>query len=589
MKNKLFFAKNKVVTKEQIIKQKEREILSLYDESILLKCKGQLEAAKDKCRQANRKLQAFKQNNVEYSNVELDFGIKLNLALICQGLNHIEEAVHIYKDILQLEGIEGTKSIQHYRVRINLGNINFQQNNFKAAIVEYKKALNHITKENAELRANVLRNMAAAYIKLTDFDNSIESYEESFHNLSEVRTAMNLILCYLATKNINKAKDVFDTMLKVANREVDTEFENPDEPKKNIDLLKEFFLNKNRDNSNVIVNISLLITRYIDQDPNKAFDYIIDCLKKVDMRVIINEIEMAKAMFFLKQRNITQTINIMKSFENKDKNLIAKVANNISFIYYVEGQLENAEKYSKIALENEKYNNKALINMGNVYFSKGDYVSAKDNYLESIGVNSNCVEAIYNLGMVNIKMELYYDAIDAFEKLNRICPFIPEVLVKLAKLYEFVKDYDQAIKNYNNLLKIIPNEPNILTSLGILHYRINESDEKTYMHYFNESFKAFPGNKETLAIIGFLHFKEDMFEKALIYFDLACKVEPQNEKVAHQFALCLYKMGSYREAYKAFKRVHNKFPDHIPSILVTSSQLPYCLQSRSRFADGRVR
>jgi hypothetical protein len=57
----------------------------------------------------------------------------------------------------------------------------------------------------------------------------------------------------------------------------------------------------------------------------------------------LNEIEMAKAMHFLKKLDVIKTISFMKSFENKNK-VISPVSNNISFMYFVEGDIANADK-----------------------------------------------------------------------------------------------------------------------------------------------------------------------------------------------------------------------------------------------------
>ena len=60
---------------------------------------------------------------------------------------------------------------------------------------------------------------------------------------------------------------------------------------------------------------------------------------------IQNEVEMVKSYAFLKKRDIAQTISIMKNFENKNKNLISRVANYISFLYFVEGDYTKVEQY----------------------------------------------------------------------------------------------------------------------------------------------------------------------------------------------------------------------------------------------------
>lgn len=43
------------------------------------------------------------------------------------------------------------------------------------------------------------------------------------------------------------------------------------------------------------------------------------------------------------------------------------------------------------------------------------------------GVEADCVEAIFNLGLVNIKLGLLPDAQQAYEKLHTIIPNSPEV------------------------------------------------------------------------------------------------------------------------------------------------------------------
>lgn len=466
----MLFSKRPPSTKEQIIKEVEKSIQKLYDESILLKHKGEHTSAKEKSLLAIEKLTDMKKKNVEYFNTELEFGMRLNLAMIYEALRLWDEAKQTYLDILQQDYY--SPAVQFQRVRVNLGNIYYQQGDYKKASTEWKKAVDKVSKENKELRALILKNIANAYIKMGNYTDAIDNYSESMKLNPDVKTTMNLLLCDLAVEKVEQTKNVFKIMLDVSaygEKEIDT----TDDNSKHIDPLKEYLIMKKKENSNIIVNVALVMIHYIDKDPLKSFDYIIEAIKRAGSKEILNEIEMAKAMYFLKKRDVEKTIQILKSFENKNKKLISRVANNISFLYFVEGDANNAEKYANLALDNERYNHKALVNKGNIHFLKEDYLKAKEFYLEAIGVQSDCIEAIYNLGMVNIRMEAYYEAIQAFEKLNSVVPNIPEVLYKIARLYEYMKQFEEAIKYYSILLLHIPNDPILLSSLGSLYYQIN--------------------------------------------------------------------------------------------------------------------
>jgi intraflagellar transport protein 88 len=52
-------------------------------------------------------------------------------------------------------------------------------------------------------------------------------------------------------------------------------------------------------------------------------------------------------------------------------------------------------------------------------------------YLEGVGVEADCIEAIYNLGITNLRLGAFQEAHHAFEKLQTILPNVPEALFNL--------------------------------------------------------------------------------------------------------------------------------------------------------------
>jgi intraflagellar transport protein 88 len=87
-----------------------------------------------------------------------------------------------------------------------------------------------------------------------------------------------------------------------------------------------------------------------------------------------------------------------------------------------------------MAIRADRYNAKALVNKANILFVQGHLDQAKELYLEAIGVEADCVEAIFNLGLVNRRMGNLDDALQAFKKLHRIIPNDPQVLYHIANM-----------------------------------------------------------------------------------------------------------------------------------------------------------
>ena len=177
------------------------------------------------------------------------------------------------------------------------------------------------------------------------------------------------------------------------------------------DQLMEDIKEKKREGLKYIVDAAKLIASKIEDEEITGFDWIIETLKTSNYPEIESEIEICKAMSYLKKKNIEKAIECLKGFEKKDKTLMARAASNISFLYFLENDMKNAEKYAEVAINYDRYNAKALVNRGNCLYSKNEFLRAKEQYLEAIGVEADCVEALYNLSYVNKKLHMFNEAL----------------------------------------------------------------------------------------------------------------------------------------------------------------------------------
>lgn len=57
---------------------------------------------------------------------------------------------------------------------------------------------------------------------------------------------------------------------------------------------------------------------------------------------------------------------------------MARASSNISFLYFLENDIKNAEKYADMAITHDRYNAKALVNRGNCLFMRNEFLRAKE-------------------------------------------------------------------------------------------------------------------------------------------------------------------------------------------------------------------
>lgn len=245
------------------------------------------------------------------------------------------------------------------------------------------------------------------------------------------------------------------------------------------DLLREELKERQKKAVRYITMAAKLIAPALDpKDWCSGFDWVIETLKH-DHELIAGELQISKALTHLRKKQFDrvrarlgcrltvtggcpasppssfrvpppllplQAIDVLKSFERMDQALKAKAATNLSFLYFLEGDIGQADKYANLAVRHDRYNAKALVNKGNCLNEKGELERAKELYLEAIGVEADCVEAIYNLGLVNKHLGILSESLQAFEKLHTIIPDSPEVIYQIANLHDMLGNYHSAQK-----------------------------------------------------------------------------------------------------------------------------------------------
>ena len=323
----------------------------------------------------------------------------------------------------------------------------------------------------------------------------------------------------------------------------------------------------NTSSNNTVTSPNLLNNKNTTSNNNnnndwiKGYDWVIEQLK-IDHSSVASELQICKALEYLHTKQFDKAIEELKTFEKKDIYLKAKAATNLSFIYFLENDTTNAAKYADLAVRHDRYNAKALVNLGNSLLeNKGELERAKELYLEAIGVEADCVEAIFNLGLVNRQLGIFSEALQAFEKLHTIIPSAPEVLHHIASLQEQLQNYDNSIKYFQYLLAKVPSDTTALSHLGQIY--VKNDDENQAYHFYAESYRYFPVNLDVISWLGVWFVKAELYEKAIEFFERASEIQPKEVKWRLMVASCYRRMGSYATALDLYEEIHITHPENL--------------------------
>uniref|UniRef100_A0A8C4UWK6 Intraflagellar transport protein 88 homolog n=1 Tax=Falco tinnunculus TaxID=100819 RepID=A0A8C4UWK6_FALTI len=527
---------------EEKIRQLEKKVNELVEESCIANSCGDLKLALEKAKEAGRKERVLVRQREQMAtpeniNLDLTYSVLFNLASQYAANEMYAEALNTYQVIVKNKMFSNGG-----RLKVNMGNIYLKQRNYSKAIKFYRMALDQIPSVHKEMRIKIMQNIGVAFIKTGQYFDAISSFEHIMSMSPNLKAGFNLILCYFAVGNGEQMKKAFQKLIAVPLEvDYDDKYISPnDDPHTN--LLME-----------AIKNDSL---RQIE--PNWLCVEVVKASHYVELA---NDLEINKATTYLRQQDFNQALETLKMFEKKDSRVKSAAATNLSFLYYLEHELAQATNYADLAVNSDRYNPAALTNKGNTVFANGDYEKAAEFYKEALRNDSSCTEALYNLGLTYKKLNRIDEALDCFLKLHAVLRNSAQVLHQIANIYEIMEDPNQAMEWLLQLISIVPTDPHVLSKLGKLYD--NEGDKSQAFHYYYESYRYFPSNIEVIEWLGAYYIDTQFCEKAIEYFERAALILPTQVKWQLMVASCYRRSGNYQKALEKYKVIHRKFPENV--------------------------
>ena len=355
-------------------------------------------------------------NLMDQINLDLTYAVCFNMALVHEKREMYSEAINTYGLIVKNKQYSNSG-----RLRVNIGNLYFKQKQFLQAVRMYRIALDQLQdNQNKDLRLKIQTNIGKALIRAGQYREASEAFTEVLSSGHEdLSAAFNLVVCRYAIGKVEEMQSAFKQMLNIPVEDPVDDDDDDDahaQVEKRKDPLTKYLLKKRARCMKMIQTASQLLAPVISKDNwEEGYDWVIVNLQQRYPN-ISSELEIQKAVTYLKMKRFKEAITMLKAFEKRDRRLMAKAATNLSFLYFLDGpDTKSAVKYADMAVKNQRYNAKALVNRGNCCFAMNDLERAKEVYLEAIGVESDCIEAIYNLGLINKQMGTLKEAL-------QVCP-----------------------------------------------------------------------------------------------------------------------------------------------------------------------
>lgn len=553
----------------------ENKIQYLMEESILESTalvNADLTGALNKAKEASsldRTLLRLRDQNggSSYHNFDITFSVMFNLANVYAKNKMYVEALNTYTVMTKNKMYPNVN-----RLKINMGNIYFQLGLYPKAIKMYRMALDQVPSNQKELRFKISHNIGILFIKMGQYSDAANSFEFIMSERADLKCGLHLILCYYALGDTAKIKRAFQLLLEVQFLlEEEQNFSNVITNPSNqyiLDILKtdELYVletqRKHLAEKNILMSANL-ISAVIEDNFNEGYTWCVEIIKSSSYPTLANELELNKAIMYLKQHEVAQAIETLKYYEKKEPAIAANAVINLTFIYMQMRDMQNANRYAEICREMDSYNPATFVNSGTCEMIKEDLEKAKGYFENAIEIDAMCFEAIYNLGLVCKRIGEFQTSLTYFRKIHAMAAHShhPHVIYQLANLYELIGDTSGALEWYVQLLGTIHMDPGIFQKIAEMSEA--EGDRQQAFQYQNESFRAYPSNLQTIAWLGSHYVDLQVAEKAIIYYEKAVLANPNDPYFLLRIAGCFRRIGNSQKSLQLFQNILKQFPENV--------------------------
>lgn len=559
---------------EEKYKGLEAKIVYILEESMLESTRKHpnITSALNKAKEASsldRTLLRLRDQNgsSSFHNFDITFSVLFNLANIYAKSKMYVEALNTYAMMTKNKMFPNVN-----RLKVNMGNIYFELGHFTKAIKMYQMALDQVPGNQKELRLKISHNIGILFIKMGQYSDAAASFEFIMSVRADLKSGLHLILCYYALGDVEKMKRAFQHLLDVPNdmsdeHKISNIMSNPTQQYV-IDYMKNdlFAMLENKQKilakKNILMSANL-ISGIIEENFNDGYTWCVEMIKSSNYALLANELELNKAIMYLKQHDVHQAIETLKYYEKKEPAIAANAVISLTFIYIKRKDMTNATKYAEISREIDSYNPAAFVNSGTCEIITEDYDAAKKYFEIALDIDPTAFEALYNLGLVHKKMGDFENALNCFRKIYATISnnHHVHVIYQMGHLYELLNDTSGAIEWYTQLLGLVNTDPSVFQKIASMYE--TDGDRQTAFQYQNEAYQAYPANLQTISWIGSHFIDLQVAENAIGYYEKGVLATPNSPYFLLRIAGCLRRIGNSQKSLNLFQDIVKQFPENV--------------------------
>lgn len=179
--------------------------------------------------------------------------------------------------------------------------------------------------------------------------------------------------------------------------------------------------------------------------------------------------------------------------------------------------------------------------------------SAIDNIYKALSLDSNYVEAWYQLARYYMELKQYTKARELLLRAIEINPLHEKSQSRLGMAYYYLQIYDLAKKAYQTALALNPGDFNTRYNLAEVYYA--DGDTARAVKEYKLTLKNNPGHVEANFKLGLILLVNNMTKEAIIHLEQAAHSDKNNNRILIQLAIAYEKLDDKAKALSIYQNI----------------------------------
>lgn len=207
----------------------------------------------------------------------------------------------------------------------------------------------------------------------------------------------------------------------------------------------------------------------------------------------------------------------------------------LAFTFDEQQDFHQVEEHLKKAISLDPKFYLALNNLGDLYFGRGDFKAAIEQYQAFCDVKGDDPSVLNNMGLAYMNLEKYGEAIPRLQKALASDPLDIGMRHNLSAVYRDSGMLDKAAEGFQSIIDMEPGYPNVHNDLGGVYRKQGRYQEalKEYratIEYGKKRLAKNPRDPQLLVELAYAYNEIQEYEKAKKLVAEALRLDPNNQK-----------------------------------------------------------